>query len=183
MHAVTTTHTRVRNLVLSALMLAVAYVLPFFTGNIPQIGSMLLPMHLPTLLCGFLCGGPWGAAVGFLAPLLRSFYVGMPKLYPTAVAMAVEMAVYGLVAGVLYRRLPGKGLGRIYVSLVAAMLSGRVVWGITMALITLTAGSTFPMSAFVAGAFANAVPGIILQLVAIPAIVFALERAALISRT
>lgn len=97
--------------------------------------------------------------------------------------MAVEMAVYGLVAGVLYRRLPGKGLGRIYVSLVAAMLSGRVVWGITMALITLTAGSTFPMSAFVAGAFANAVPGIILQLVAIPAIVFALERAGLISRT
>ena len=58
---------RIKRLVLSALMLALAYVLPFFTGNIPQIGSMLLPMHLPVLLCGFLCGGPWGALVGLVA--------------------------------------------------------------------------------------------------------------------
>ena len=50
---------------------------------------MLLPMHLPTLLCGFLCGGPWGAAVGFLAPLMRSAILGMPPPFPTAVAMAV----------------------------------------------------------------------------------------------
>ena len=89
----TRTNRPVQNLVVAALMLALAYVLPFFTGNIPQIGSMLLPMHLPTLLCGFLCGGPWGAAVGFLAPLMRSAILGMPPPFPTAVAMAVEMAV------------------------------------------------------------------------------------------
>lgn len=94
----TRTNRPVQNLVVAALMLALAYVLPFFTGNIPQIGSMLLPMHLPTLLCGFLCGGPWGAAVGFLAPLMRSAILGCPP-FPTAVAMAVEMAVYGLVSG------------------------------------------------------------------------------------
>lgn len=86
----TRTNRPVQNLVVAALMLALAYVLPFFTGNIPQIGSMLLPMHLPTLLCGFLCGGPWGAAVGFLAPLMRSAILGMPPPFPTAVAMAVE---------------------------------------------------------------------------------------------
>ena len=84
----TRTNRPVQNLVVAALMLALAYVLPFFTGNIPQIGSMLLPMHLPTLLCGFLCGGPWGAAVGFLAPLMRSAILGMPPPFPTAVAVA-----------------------------------------------------------------------------------------------
>lgn len=78
----TRTNRPVQNLVVAALMLALAYVLPFFTGNIPQIGSMLLPMHLPTLLCGFLCGGPWGAVVGFLAPLMRSAILGMPLPFP-----------------------------------------------------------------------------------------------------
>ena len=82
----------VRNLVLAALMLALAYILPNFTGNIPQIGAMLLPMHLPTILCGFLCGGPWGAAVGFLAPLMRSLLLTRPPLFPTAIAMAFELA-------------------------------------------------------------------------------------------
>ena len=83
--------TNVHNLVLAAMFLALALVLPFLTGQIPQIGGMLLPMHLPTLLCGFLCGGPWGAVVGFLAPLMRSAILGMPPPFPTAAAMAVEM--------------------------------------------------------------------------------------------
>lgn len=109
-------------------MLSLAYILPNFTGNIPQIGNMLLPMHLPTILCGYLCGGPWGAAVGFIAPLMRSAILGMPPPFPTAISMAVEMAVYGFVSGFLYRRLP-KTLGGIYASLISAMLIGRVVWG------------------------------------------------------
>ena len=100
----------VRNLVVSALMLALAYILPNFTGNIPQIGSMLLPMHLPVILCGFLCGGPWGAAVGFVAPLMRSLILTRPVMFPTAVAMAFELAAYGFLSGFLYRRLP-KNLG------------------------------------------------------------------------
>ena len=96
---------RIKRLVLSALMLALAYVLPFFTGNIPQIGSMLLPMHLPVLLCGFLCGGPWGALVGFIAPLMRSVLTGgFPPMFPTALAMAFELAAYGGIAGFLYNR-------------------------------------------------------------------------------
>ena len=171
----TRTNRSVQNLVVAALMLALAYVLPYFTGNIPQIGSMLLPMHLPTLLCGFLCGGPWGAVVGFLAPLMRSAILGMPPPFPTAAAMAVEMAVYGLVSGLLYYRLP-KSLGGIYTALISAMVAGRLVWGATMFLLTMGSGSAFTLAAFWAGAVANAIPGIILQLVAVPALVMAVQH-------
>lgn len=168
-------HRSIQKMVLAALLLAAAYILPNFTGNIPEIGSMLLPMHLPTILCGFLCGGPWGAAVGFVAPLFRSVMTGgFPPMFPTAVAMAFEMAAYGFVAGFLYRRLP-KNPGGIYASLIGAMLSGRVVWGIVMSVLLMN-GSGFTMAAFVAGAFTNAIPGIILQLVAIPVIVLALQK-------
>lgn len=170
---------QLRKLVLAALMLALAYVLPFFTGNIPQIGSMLLPMHLPTILCGFLCGGPWGAAVGFIAPIFRSVMTGgFPPMFPTAVAMAFEMAAYGFLCGFLYKRLP-KNLAGIYSSLIAAMVVGRLVWGAVMVIITMGSGSAFGFAAFVAGAFTNAIPGIVLQLVAIPAIVMALRKARL----
>ena len=165
----------VRNMVVSALMLAVAYILPNFTGNIPEIGSMLLPMHLPTILCGFLCGGGWGAAVGFISPIFRSALTGgFPPMFPTAIAMAFEMAAYGFVSGLLYQRLP-RTLGGIYGSLIAAMLTGRVVWGIVMSIL-LAGGSGFTVAAFVAGAFTSAIPGIILQLIAIPVIVLALQK-------
>ncbi len=181
MHATaTSSRLRIKRLVLAALMLALAYVLPFFTGNIPQIGSMLLPMHLPVLLCGFLCGGPWGALVGFIAPLMRSVLTGgFPPMFPTALAMAFELAAYGLLAGLLYRRLPHSWVGT-YTSLVAAMIGGRIVWGIVEVILLTSTGSAFTVAAFVAGAFTNAIPGIILQLVALPAIVRALDKANLI---
>ncbi len=166
---------QMKRLVLSALFLALAYVLPFFTGNIPQIGSMLLPMHIPVLLCGFLCGAPWGLAVGVIAPVMRSLLTGgFPPMFPTAVAMAAELAVYGAVSGLLSHRLP-KSPSFVYTTLIAAMVSGRVVWGIVMALITL-GGDAFSFATFVAGAFTNAIPGILLQLVAVPAIVLSVQR-------
>ena len=170
----------VKTLVLAALMLALAYILPNFTGNIPQIGAMLLPMHLPTILCGFLCGGPWGAAVGFVAPLMRSLILTKPVMFPNAVAMAFELATYGFVSGFLYRRLP-KNLWGIYASLISAMVCGRAVWGVVSALLLLGGGG-FTFAAFIAGAFTNAVPGILLQLIAIPAAVLALQKARLVPR-
>ena len=81
----------IQKLTYSALYLAIALVLPFLTGQIPQIGSMLCPMHIPALLCGFVCGWGWGLAVGFIAPLLRSVLFGMPDIFPTAVSMAFEL--------------------------------------------------------------------------------------------
>jgi len=165
----------IKNLVLAALFLALAYVLPFFTGNIPQIGSMLLPMHIPVLLCGFICGAPWGTVVGLIAPVMRSALTGgFPPMFPTAFAMSFELAAYGFVCGFLTHRLP-KNLKGFYSALIAAMLCGRVVWGVVMAIITLK-GDGFTFSAFIAGAFTNAIPGILLQLIAIPTIVFALGK-------
>lgn len=162
-------------MVLAAMFLAMAYVLPFFTGQIPEIGSMLCPMHIPVLLCGFICGWPWGLAVGFVAPLLRSVILGMPPLFPTAVCMAFELATYGAMSGLFYKWLPKKK-GFIYVSLISSMVVGRLVWGFAMLVCTGIKGGSFGAAAFLAGAVTNAIPGIVLQLVVIPVVVMLLER-------
>lgn len=165
-------------MVSAAVCLVLCYVLPFLTGQIPQIGAALSPMHLPALLCGFVAG-PWYAlAVGLIAPITRSLMFGMPNLYPTAVAMSFELAAYGFFSGLLYAKLPKKPQ-YVYISLVGAMILGRVVWGVAQAVLLGLGGSSFGMPAFVAGAITGAVPGMIAQIVLIPAIVMALDRAKL----
>ena len=171
----TKTATLLRHLVYAAVCLALCMLLPFLTGQIPQIGSALSPMHIPVLLAGFLCGPWWAMAVGFVAPMLRHVWLGMPPLI-TAIAMSFELAAYGLFSGLLYRLLPKKTVN-IYVSLIGAMILGRIVWGITMVVISGVSGSAFTWSAFIAGALLNAVPGIILHIVLIPILVMALKRA------
>ncbi len=166
----------VLKLTLGAICLALCMVLPFLTGQIPQIGAMLCPMHIPVLLCGFVCGPGIAAIVGAAAPLLRFALFGMPPLFPTGAAMCAELLTYGVLAGVLYRRLP-RSRGAVMGALVAAMLAGRAVWGAVSFLLLGVSGAGFTWAAFVAGALVNAVPGIVLQLVLIPALVLALERA------
>ena len=150
-----TNQTHVRTMVLAAMFLAIAFVLPFLTGQIPQIGSMLCPMHIPVLLCGFICGWPWGLMVGFIAPLLRSVILGMPPMFPTAVCMAFELAAYGAIAGWLHRALPRTKVS-VYISLLAAMLGGRLLWGAVMFICMGIQGGSFGFSAFLAGAVLNA---------------------------
>lgn len=165
-----------RTMTLAAMFLALAFVLPFITGQIPQIGSMLCPMHIPVLLCGFICGWPWGLAVGFLAPLLRSITLGMPPLFPTAFCMAFELAAYGAAAGLLHKFLHNSKWN-IYISLIIAMIAGRLIWGSMMFICMGLAGESFGFSAFLAGAITNALPGIMLQLILVPILVIALEKA------
>ena len=160
---------------LAALFLALAYVMPFLTGQIPEIGSMLCPMHLPVLLCGFICGWPWGLVVGLIAPIFRSLTLGMPPIYPTAVCMAFELAAYGAIAGVLHKLLPKKK-PFIYCSLITAMIVGRLVWGVAMYVCMGIRGGSFTLSAFLSGAIVNAVPGIIVQIVLIPILVMLLDN-------
>jgi len=162
----------------SALFLGIALVLPFLTGQIPEIGAMLCPMHIPALLCGFVCGWGWGLAVGFIAPLLRSVLFGMPTLYPTAAAMAFELAAYGCLSGVLYRIIP-RVTGRLYVILIVSMLGGRVVWGIAEYFMLIFTESPFTLELFISGAVIKAVPGIILQLIIIPPLVKLTEASGL----
>lgn len=165
-----------KKLIISAFFMALGIVLPFLTGQIQQIGNMLLPMHIPILLCGFICGWQCGLAVGLITPILRSFLFGMPMLMPTAAAMSVELSVYGLVTGILYKKLPKKA-PYLYVSLLCAMVAGRIVWGIVCIPLYGMAGNAFSAQLFLAGALLNAIPGIILQIVLIPIIMMALVRA------
>ena len=163
------------NLALAAMFLALAYVMPFLTGQVPQIGSMLCPMHIPVIICGFVCGAPWGLIVGFAAPLLRSLTLGMPPLFPVAVAMAFELAAYGLLSGILYRAFPKKK-GYIYATLIISMIIGRLVWGAVQFACMGFDASKFGIAAFWAGAVTNALPGIILQIILIPVVVMLLKK-------
>ena len=166
---------RIKKLILSALFLAMALVLPFLTGQIPEVGSMLCPMHIPALLCGFFCGWPWGLMVGFVAPILRSVTFGMPPMFPVAICMAFELATYGAVSGALYQKLPKKK-SSIYVALLVAMVVGRLVWGAAQFVCMGLDPSTFGFAAFWAGAVTTAIPGIIVQIILIPLLVMALEK-------
>ena len=170
----------IRNLTLSAMFMAIGLVLPFLTGQIPQIGSMLLPMHIPVFLCGLICGWKYGLAVGFILPLLRSFLFTMPPMFPTAVAMAFELAVYGLTAGFLYERSRWQCIIALYRSLIAAMIAGRLVWGAVQVLLLGISGSAFTWQMFITGAFLNAIPGICLQLILMPAVMVGLNRTGLV---
>lgn len=154
--------------------LALCLLLPFLTGQIPQIGSALCPMHLPVLLAGFLCGPWWALVTGLAAPLLRNLLFSMPPLL-TAIAMSFELGTYGVVSGLLYRRLP-KNLAGIYISLITAMITGRIVWGIVRVAMTGMAGESFTWAMFLAGAFTTAIPGIIIQLILIPVLVTAIKK-------
>lgn len=167
---------RVQKMVIAAVCLALCMVLPFLTGQIPEIGSMLCPMHIPVLLCGFLCGPAWAAVTGAAAPLLRFMIFGMPPLFPVGVAMCVELATYGAVSGLMYHALPRR-TGNVFVSLITAMAAGRVVWGVVRLALSGVSGTAFTWSAFIAGAFTQAIPGMILHLVLIPVIVMGLEKA------
>ena len=162
-------------MILAAMFLALALVLPFLTGQIRQIGKALCPMHLPVILCGFFCG-PWYAlAVGAIAPLLRFALFGMPVLMPSGIGMCFELATYGVVAALLYNALPKKK-SYIYVSLIGAMLSGRIVWGAVRVILLGLGQFEFGWAAFISGAFLDAIPGIIVQIVLIPILVMTLRR-------
>ncbi len=171
----------VKKIVLAALFLAFGLVLPFLTMQIPEIGNMLLPMHIPVLICGFVCGWKYGLAVGFIVPLLRSVIFGRPFLVPDAVGMAFELATYGLVAGLIYALVKGRRFD-LYITLIGAMIAGRVVWGIASIVIYSLLGSSFTWQIFAAGAFLRAIPGIVLQLVIIPPIIAALNKSGLLEK-
>lgn len=168
----------VKKSIITAVCIALCVVLPQAFHAIPNAGSIYLPMHIPVLLCGLICGWPYGLLCGLAGPALSALITGMP---PAAVlpGMMVECGVYGLTAGLLMQLVRTKRLyADLYISLVAAMLLGRVVSGAAKALI-FSAGS-YSMASWVAGSFVTALPGIIIQLALLPSIVYALMRARLI---
>ena len=169
-----------RTLVFAAMCLALAIVLPSLLGSFPDINQVISPMHIPALLCGFICGPAWGFIVGFVAPLLRSALLGMPPFPTVALPMAFELAAYGLMSGLLYKLLPKK-IPYIYVSLITSMICGRIVWGIAKLILTVAQKGTFTFAAFITGAVTSAIPGIICHIILIPLIVIALKQAKMLS--
>lgn len=172
-------NTNVKKITLSGVFLALCMVLPFITGGIPKIGNVLSPMHIPVLLCGFVCGGPYGLLVGFIAPILRFALFGMPPLFPIGLSMAFELASYGLICGILYKKLPKK-LPYIYVTLITAMIAGRFVWGFVRFIFARLLSIDFSMNMFVNAAFITAIPGIICHIIIVPIVVVALKKARLL---
>ena len=173
-------HKRALNISLSGIFISLGIVLPFLTGQIPEIGSMLCPMHIPVLICGFICGWKYGLIVGFATPLLRSAIFQMPPMYPTAIAMSFELGAYGLIAGILYNIIQNKCKSLIlgnYITLIIAMLLGRIVWGIAYFVMALLDGTlVFTFEIFITAAFVSAWPGIVLQLLLIPFLITALDK-------
>lgn len=159
---------RLEKLTLSAVFLCIGMVLPLLTMQVKEIGDSLLPMHIPVMLCGLLCGWQYGLAVGFILPFLRSAIFSMPPMYPNAIWMAAEMATYGFVIGFLYWRSNKKSIARVYFSLIAAMLAGRMVWGVVKSILLGLGTDTFTFKAFLIGGFVDSILGIILQLTIIP---------------
>lgn len=169
------------NLVLSAMFLSMALILPFLTGQIPQIGKMLLPMHIPVILCGMICGWQYGMTIGLLAPILRGIVFANPVLFPTGIIMAFELAGYGFFVGFIFSLLNIQNISRVYISLVVSMIAGRIVKCIAQFFILGFTDEGFVFGAYIAGAFTNALPGIILQIILIPLVMFTLQRLHLIS--
>lgn len=165
----------IKKLSISGMLFALGLFLPFLTGQVPEIGNMLLPMHLPVMLCGLISGPAWGGAVGALLPLVRSLIFSRPVLFPSAVAMAAELATYAIVAGLLYSRAK-RNIPLLYFALIVSMISGRLAWGAVMAIL-LAGGDGFTFAAFLSGAVLEAVPGIIIQLVLIPVVMVAVGKA------
>ncbi len=171
----------IRKIALSSMFLALSFVLPFFTGQIPEIGSMLCPMHIPVIICGYVCGAPWGLIIGFIAPLFRSLIMSMPPLFPTALSMAFELATYGFMSGFLFKKLPKTNL-YIYIDLIISMVTGRIVWGVVTFILMGLDIEKFGFSVFFTSAILNAIPGIILQIVLIPVLIIIINKSRIIKK-
>lgn len=168
--------TEITKLIYTAICIALGLLLPM-VNKVPgvNLGAIILPMHIPVLLAGFLCGIPYATFCGLILPLLNFALTGRPMLYPIGISMMFELAAYGCITAVLYRVTKGK----VYVSLIGAMLGGRIVMGIANTILFGLEGNTYALSIFITSAFVDALPGIIIQLIVIPAILYALKKAKL----
>lgn len=167
-----------KKIVTCAVCMALCVVLPIAVHAIPNSGVMLSPMHIPVLLCGLVCGWQYGFACGLLGPVLSCMITGMPPAGPVLYGMLIELSVYGIVSGLLGLVKTGKTLADLYISLIGAMLAGRIIGGIAKALFFSSGAYTLKMWA--TAYFVSSLPGILLHLILLPVLYLALQRAHLI---
>lgn len=160
----------------SGMLLAVGIILPFVTAHgIGIPGTVLLPMHIPVLLCGFLCGPVYGLLLGLILPIISSILTGMPSIYPMAPIMTLELMTYGLISGILSTKtkICKKRIG-LYITLIIAMICGRIIYGVTFAILMSLSGSLKALTVW--SAIVTGMPGILVQILLIPVIVMAVNQ-------
>ncbi len=172
---------KLKIVLIASMLFCIGLVLPLLTGQIPQIGNMLLPMHIPVFLCGLICGWQYGGVVGFTLPLVRSLIFSTPVLFPTAIAMAFELATYGILSGLIYKHSRWHCIKSLYLCLGLSMVGGRIVWSIVQTVLLGFSEDSFTFALFITNGFINAIPGIILQLILIPAVMLAVKKTHFIS--
>lgn len=166
------TKTTAYKLVLAGLFTAIGLILPNIFHAFGGAGNIFLPMHIPVILCGLLCGYRLGGVCGLLVPLLSCLITGMPPIYPTGVTMMCELATYGIIAGLLMKKT------NVYVALVGSMIGGRIVLALSQLILMGFGGKPFAIAAFMTSAFVTALPGIIIQIIILPLIVIAINKLA-----
>ena len=168
--------TKTQKLTLTGMLMAVGILLPFaISHGLGLAGTVLLPMHIPVLLCGLLCGPFYGAICGLLLPALNSVLTGMPVFYPMLPIMTAELLVYGAVSGLAYHKTPLSRLRfGVYPAMLIAMVCGRVAYGLTFQFLLIISGELKALTVW--GAIVTGVPGIVVQLLLVPAIVLAIRR-------
>ncbi len=159
------------NMVKAAIFLALGLLIPYIFHVTGVAGQIFLPMHVPVLLCGFILGPRYGLIVGFITPLFNAVLTGMPPIYPTAFAMAFELATYGWITGWLYK-IKNKN---VFVSLIIAMLLGRMVSGAANYILLGFAGEKYVLTMFLMSSFVKCIWGIIIQLILVPLIIKTVE--------
>lgn len=170
---------KINKYILAALFLTLALILPFLSGQLREVGKVLLLIHYPIYLCGFILGPFYGLIIGLIAPILRSFVFGMPVLFPNAIAMAFELATYGFTCGYFYNKLNKNNFNKylcIYISLILAMIIGRIIWIIIDYILLGITNSNLTLSYFIFTSFVEGLPGIIIQLIVIPILVILFNK-------
>jgi len=166
---------KVKVIVTMGLLLAIGYLLPLATGNIPTIGRMLNPMHIPVLIAGMFLGPIYGLILGFILPITRGLIFATP-VFPYSLVMSFELASYGLFSGLLLKVLKKENIISLYISLVLSLLIGRAIWGIGRYILGLLIEEPFTFKMFLTIGYATSYPGIILQLILIPPLIKALKK-------
>lgn len=178
-------HILIKKIAISIMLLALGYVLPFITAQVREIGNMLNLIHIPTMLAGVILGPVYGALIGFITPITRSLIFGMPKLYPLAICMSIEMMTYGLIIGLFMnfflKKLKIDSVIKVVISLLVAIILGRITWGITRAIFALFTTEAMTFKIFITSGFVVSWPGILLQIVFIPLIYIGIKKTNLLN--
>ena len=171
----------VKKATVTALCIALCAVLPLAFHAL-GLGNAFSPMHIPVLLCGLVCGPAYGAFCGLAGPVISCLTTSMPSA-AQLVYFLPELAAYGLLSGLFYRLIhTGRGLLDLYLALIPAMALGRVIGGAAQALFYLASARQWSIGLWAGAYFVGSLPGIVLHLIAVPALAAVLERARLIPR-